>query len=107
MTTVSMLVATPKPRLVKLEMSPLEEDSFTVGGVAAKAMRYQVKVKIGGVAGVIAPVVGKQPPDTQIWMALGKVPGFLKMQGQLFQDGPIWTIELASPVWPKRAAPKQ
>ena len=61
-TTLSMLVATPKPRLVKLEISPAGEDSFTVGGSAEKAMRYVVKVDLGGIAGVVAPIVGKQPP---------------------------------------------
>lgn len=100
-TTVSMLVATPKPRLVKLEISPAGEDSFTVGGSPGKATRYVVKVNIGGISGVIAPLVGKQPPDTHVWMAGGKAPGFLKSEGPFFQDGPVWRIELASPVWPK------
>ena len=100
-TTVSMLVAAPKPRLVRLEISPAGEDSFTVGGSAGKATRYTVKVDIGGISGVIAPIVGKQPPDTHVWIARGKAPGFLKSEGPLFQDGPVWRIELASPVWPK------
>lgn len=100
-TTLSMLVATPKPRLVKLEISPLGEDSFTVGGSGAKAIRYIVKVEIGGIAGVIAPILGKQPPDTHVWMVHGKAPGFLKSEGPLFQGGPVWRIELASPEWPK------
>jgi hypothetical protein len=107
-TTVSMLVATPKPRLVKLEISPAGEDSFTVGGTAAKATRYVVKVEIGGISGVIAPLVGKQPPDTYMWMVEGKVPGFLKSEGPLVPEGPVWRIELASPVWPKAdAEPKR
>jgi hypothetical protein len=103
-TTLSMLVATPKPRLVKLEISPLGEDSFTVGGSAAKAIRYAVKVDIGGITGVIAPIIGKQPPDTHVWMVYGKAPGFLKSEGPLFQDGPVWRIELASPAWPKASS---
>jgi hypothetical protein len=49
-TILSMLVATPKPRLVKLEISPLGEDSFTVGGSGEKATRYAVKVDIGGIS---------------------------------------------------------
>lgn len=98
---VSMLIATPKPRLVKLEISPLGEDLFHVGASAGKAMRYAVKVHIGGISGVIAPIIGKQPPDTFVWMVGGKAPGFLKSEGPLFPDGPVWRIELASPVWPK------
>jgi hypothetical protein len=104
-TTVSMLAATPKPRLVKLEISPAGEDSFSFGGSPGQALHYVVKIEIGGIAGVIAPVVGKQPPDTHIWLVGGKAPGFLKSEGPLFEGGPIWRIELASPVWPK-AEPK-
>jgi len=101
-TNLSMLVATPKPRLVKLVISPVGEDTFFIGGSAAKATRYAVKIAIGGISGVVAPVVGKQPPDTQVWMVGGKAPGFLKSEGQLYEGGPVWRIELASPVWPKR-----
>jgi len=100
-TLLSMLVATPKPRLVKLEISPVGEDSFTVGGSAGKAMRYAVKIDIGGISGFIAPIIGKQPPDTHVWMVYGKAPSFLKSEGPLFEDGPVWRIELTSPVWPK------
>jgi hypothetical protein len=103
-TILPMLIATPKPRLVKLEISSLGEDSFTVGGAAEKAMRYAIKVDIGGISGVLAPIIGKQPPDTHVWIVSGKAPGFLKSEGPLFPDGPVWRIELASPVWPKRGS---
>jgi hypothetical protein len=99
--TVSMLAATPKPRLVKLEISPAGDDTFTVGGVAGKAQRFVVHVDIGGISGVIAPLIGKQPPDVQVWIATGGAPGFVKSEGPLFADGPPWRIEFASPVWPK------
>lgn len=100
-TTVSMVATTPKPRLVKLAMSPEGEDSFSIGGSARKATRYVIKVEIGGISGVIAPIIGKQPPDTHVWMVGGKAPGFLKSEGPLYDGGPIWRIELVSPVWPK------
>lgn len=100
-TTLSMLVTTPKPRIVKLEISPTGEDSFSIGGTRAVAMRYAIRIDIGGISGVIAPMIGKQPPDTHVWMIGGKAPGFLRSEGPLFEDGPIWRIELASPIWPK------
>jgi hypothetical protein len=87
--------------VVKLEISPAGEDSFSVGAVAHKALRYQVKVNIGGISGAIAPIVGKQPPDTYVWVAGGNQPGFLCSEGPLCDGCPIWRIELASPVWPK------
>jgi hypothetical protein len=100
-TTLSMLVSTPKPRVVKLEISPLGEDSFLIGISAAKAMRYAVKVDIGGISGIVAPIIGQQPPDTHVWMVGGRAPGFLKSEGPLYQGGPVWRIEMASPIWPK------
>jgi hypothetical protein len=100
-TTLSMLVATPEPRMVKLKISAAGEDSFAIGGSGLKATRYLVKIDLGAVTGAVAKVVGKQPPPTNIWVSSGAAPIFLKSEGQLFDDGPIWRIELASPSWPK------
>jgi len=99
-TVVSMVASTPKPRLVKLAISPEGDDSFSIGGSVHKAIRYVIKVEIGGLSGVVAPMIGKQPPDTHVWMLGGNAPAFLKSEGPLYDDGPIWRIELASPVWP-------
>jgi hypothetical protein len=100
-TVVAIVASTPKPRLVKLAISPEGEDSFSVGGSEIKATRYVIKVEIGGISGVVAPVIGKQPPDTHVWMLGGKAPAFLKSEGPLYDGGPIWRIELASPVGSK------
>jgi hypothetical protein len=97
LTTLSMVAATPKPRLVKLLISPDGEESFSAGGFARKATRYVVKVDIGGVAGVVAPLVGKQPQDTHVWILGGDAPSFVKSEGPLYLGGPIWRIELTSP----------
>ena len=105
-TTLSMVVSTPKPRIVKLKVSASSQDSYLVGGSGAKATHYIVKIDIGGVTGVAAKVVGKQPPPVDMWIAAGNAPVFLKSEGPLYEDGPIWRIELASPVWPK-ASQKQ
>jgi hypothetical protein len=100
-TELSMVASTPKPRLVKLAISPEGEDSFSIGGSALKATRYVIKIEIGGITGIVAPIVGKQPPNTHVWMIGGKAPAFLKSEGPLCDDCPIWRIELASPIWPK------
>ncbi|HEY6391397.1 MAG TPA: hypothetical protein VIX89_08975 [Bryobacteraceae bacterium] len=106
-TKVSYVAATPKPRLVKLAITPQGEEMFWIAGARHKATRFNVKVELGGVAGVVAPIVGKQPKDTQIWILGGKAPIFVRMEGQFYQGGPVWTIELTSPVWRKsrQAAP--
>ena len=98
-TTVSMVAATPKPRLVKLAISPKGQEPFTVGGSQRTAMHYVLKVEIGGVAGVIAPLLGKQPSDIHIWVLGGDAPAFVKSEGPIYYGGPNWRIELTSPVW--------
>jgi hypothetical protein len=99
-TKVSFVTAPPKPLLVKLAISPGGEEQFSVGGSHRRAMRYIVKVEIGGILGLLAPVVGNQPPDTDVWILGGEAPTFLKWQGPTFEGGPIWSTELTSPVWP-------
>jgi hypothetical protein len=103
-TTVSLLAATPKPRLVKLEITRAGEETFAVAGASHTATRFRVKVEIGGVTGLIAPLVGKQPPDTFVWILGGDAPGFVKSEGPLYQGGPTWRIELACPSWPRGSA---
>lgn len=100
-TTVSMLFATPKPRLVKLEITPMGREPFSVGRASYKATRFNVKVEIGGLAGLIAPLLGKQPKDTSVWIVGGDAPGFVRSEGQFYQGGPVWRIELASPDYPR------
>lgn len=99
-TKVSMIAVTPKPRLVKLAIASQGEESFAIGGASLKATHFVLKVEIGGVAGLVAPIVGKQPPDTHVWILNGKAPAFVKFEGPLSAGGPVWRIELASPVWP-------
>ena len=60
-----------------------------------------IKIDIGGIAGVIAPIVGKQPPDIHVWVLGGATPAFVKSEGPLFYGGAPWRIELTSPVWPR------
>ncbi len=100
-TKVSLVATTPKPRLVKLAISSQGEEPFSFAGSRRKATHYVVKVEIGGVTGFLAPLLGKQPPDTHVWILGGEAPAFVKFEGPLYQGGPIWRIELVSPVWPR------
>jgi hypothetical protein len=93
----SLVATTPKPRVVKLEILPEGEKAIASGNTKHKTVRYVVKVKIGGVAGLMARLLGKQPPDTHVWVLTGDAPAFVKLEGPLYAGGPIWRIELATP----------
>jgi hypothetical protein len=99
-TTVSMVAITPKPRLVDLEFTRKGEEPFSTGGSERKAMHYVVKVHVPGVAGAVASLLGKIPPDSHVWVLTGEAPAFVKAELALFPGGPTWRIELLSPVWP-------
>ena len=103
LTRVSMVAATPKPRLIRLAITSQGNETFSVAGSPRTATHYVVKVEIGGAAGLVAPLLGKQPPDTHVWVLGGPSPAFVKSEGPLYFGGPIWRIELASPVWPRSA----
>jgi hypothetical protein len=97
------VAATPKPRLVSLAITNAGEEPFTVGTATRRATHYILKVDIGGLSGLLAPLLGKQPPDSHVWILGGEVPAFVKAEQPLFVGGPVWRIELAAPVWPRSA----
>jgi hypothetical protein len=96
---VPYVALSPKPRMVKLAIAKGGEDRFTVGSRSYKAAKYDVKVHLGGVAGVVAPMIGKQPPDSHVWVTESKVPAIIRIDSALYTDGPIWSAQLASPAW--------
>jgi hypothetical protein len=99
-TTVPMLVATPEPRVVKLVISNRGEDNFSLAGFPRKAVHHEIRIELGGIVGLAAPLIGEAPPNIQIWTMSGQAPTFVREQGPIYPDGPMMTIQLASPAWP-------
>jgi len=97
-----MVVGASKPRLARLVISSQGEEDFTLGTITHKTVHYVVKVQLSGAAGVVAPIVGKQPPDSHIWVAEGEAPTFLGSSGPFYEEGPIWRVELAAPKPPSQ-----
>jgi len=102
-TKVGMIVATPKPRLVTLVMRPMGPAPFSVAGFQRKGLQYEIKIELGGIVGLIAPVVGKAPPNIYMWIESGEVPVFLRETGPLFEGGAVLTISLIGPGWPQNS----
>jgi hypothetical protein len=98
-TKVSMIVAAPKPRLVTLDMMPMSPGTFYLAGMPRKATIYEIKIELGGMAGIIAPVIGKQPPNISLEILRGELPAFLRESGPLFEGGEVLTISLIGPTW--------
>jgi hypothetical protein len=105
--TVALVVATPKPRLVKLELTRQGQEPFSVAGDRRMATHYVLHVDIGGITGAIASLLGKQPPDLHVWVLGGAAPAFVKFEGPMYLGGPVWRIELTSPLWPQPSGTSQ
>jgi len=102
-----IVISTPKPRLVKLQISSQGTEPFALVGAKREAARYVIKVDIGGVTGVLASLFGKQPPDAHLWIIGGDAPTFVKSETLSYPGGPVWRTELVSPVWPKTESPEK
>ena len=96
-TKIAYIAPGKKPRLVHLSIKPTGTLSFRVGGFRRKATDFTLHVELGGVAGVVAPLIGKQPSDYHIWLQDGVPPAFVREEGPLYEGGPIWRIEQVSP----------
>ena len=98
--TVPYLAVDSRPRIVKLTITLDGSDNVLLGPDRRQADRFLIHPEIGGVAGLLAPLLGKKPPDMRVWIVGGAVPVFIRMDGPLYEQGPTWTILLAAPTWP-------
>jgi hypothetical protein len=98
--TVHLVAFTPAPRVIELEIAPAGEDKLRVGDLRMTATHYLLKAKLG-LLKIPAALLGRLPPDNHLWAIMDEVPAFVKFQGPLAPGGPIWRIELTSPVWLK------
>jgi hypothetical protein len=103
---IGMVAPTGKGRLVKLAIEPEGEGTFYDVGLAHKATIFRVKIELGGLEGVVAPIVGKQPKDTMVWVLEGEAPGFIRQIGQIYEGGPMVSIELSGTSF-SRSVPKK
>ncbi len=94
-TTAQLAAFTPKPRLLRMDLHREGEDRVVFAGDAKQAARYLVNLEIGGVTGLVAAVIGKSPPDLRYWLALGEIPAFVRFEGAMFLNGPVWRVEMA------------
>ena len=93
--SVQLAAFLPKPRLLRMEVRPEGEDRVVFGGAPKQATRFLVNLDIGGLTGVMASLLGKNPPDLRYWLVLGDVPAFVRFEGGMFLNGPVWRVEMA------------
>jgi hypothetical protein len=87
---VQLLVFTPQPRVVKVQIAAAGEDTLMLGRRPVPTIRYLIKPQLGMLASLL--VVDLAP--IQCWVIGGEAPAFVKFQGPLYFMGPVWRIEL-------------
>ncbi len=95
--TIHMVLFTPAPKLIRLDLVPVGEDRLSIGGSDKRATRYVVKPVLGIWIRFIAALLGRMPPDNHVWIIPADVPEFVRFEGQLYMNGPVWRIEPANP----------
>lgn len=98
-TKISYVAATPKPRLIKLSLKSDGTESFRSAGRVNHAHRFVIHADLGGIMGLIAPMLGKSPADSYAWVSGDEVPAFIRSESPLYLGGPVLRTELVSPVW--------
>jgi hypothetical protein len=88
-TTVQIIAFTPKPRLVKMLLTPAGSDTVMMGETAVPATRFLIKPQLG----LFASLLVADLPDVKVWICGGEAPAFLRFEGPLFFMGPIWKID--------------
>ena len=96
---VHLLAFTPKPRLLEAKLVPEGEERFGIGTSKRVATRYRMVLRVAGLTGVAARLIGKDPPDVSYWIARGPSPTFVRFEGPLSAEGPVWRAELGGPRW--------
>jgi hypothetical protein len=105
---LGFVAPTGKGRLIQLSIDVAGEEPFSpIVGVRRQATVFRIHPELGGVAGVVAPVLGKQPKDIFVWILEGKVPGLVREIGALEDGGPVISVEPAGASYPPAAVVKK
>jgi len=88
-TIVQVVAFTPKPRMVKMQLVPVGDDPVLVSDSPMNVVRWAIRPQLGLFASLLVTDI----PDALCWILPGEAPAFLKAEGPLYFQGPIWRIE--------------
>jgi hypothetical protein len=91
---VGMLVPVSGGRLIRLLISPEDEQTVHLEEQAFKATVFRIHPELGGIVSVIARLLGLQPKDVMVWVLEGEEPAVAVIVGQLGGYGPVVSSDL-------------
>lgn len=95
--SVHYIAFTPTPRLITLDLVPVGEQKLQIGEETALGTRFAIRPKLGLIMGAVAALLGKTPADYECVIWTKDLPAFVRCDGPLRLQGPVYRIELTSP----------
>jgi hypothetical protein len=91
---IGMLAPVGGGRLVRVLISPQDEQTIQLVGHSLKATVFRIHPELGGIVSMIARLIGLQPKDVVVWVLEGDEPAVLVVLGQLGGYGPVVSSDL-------------
>jgi hypothetical protein len=96
---IHYIAFTPTPKVIDLEFEPAGTSEVAIGAHREKVQHLLVKPHLGLIKRSLAKLVGKSPPDGDLWIVRDEVPAFVRWDGPL--GGNVRRIDITSPTWPR------
>jgi len=91
---VRMLAPVGGGRLIRLLISPEDEQTVHLAGQTFKATVFRIHPELGGTVRVIARLIGLLPKDVMVWVLEGEEPAVALIVGQFGGYGPVVNSDL-------------
>ena len=91
---VRMLAPVGGGRLIRLLISPEDEQTVHLAGQTFKATVFRIHPELGGTVRVIARLIGLLPKDVMVWVLEGEEPAVALIVGQFGGYGPVVSSDL-------------
>ncbi|WP_263408888.1 hypothetical protein [Terriglobus tenax] len=91
---VGMLAPVGGGRLIRLLVSPEDEQTVHLAGRTYKATVFRVHPELGRMVSILARLIGLQPKDVMVWVLQGEEPAVAVIVGQLGGYGPVISSDL-------------
>jgi hypothetical protein len=95
--TIHMVGFLPEPKVFEIQITEVEIERISAGGVKKQTIHYTLKPKLGWFLRNLAFLFGSAPPEYHLWILKEDVPAFIRFEGPLYPEGPTWRIEPMSP----------
>jgi hypothetical protein len=82
--------------VVELELEPAGDQKLRLGEQETHATRFVVRAKLGSLQSIVAAVLGKKPSEYECVIWTKDVPAFIRCDGPLRLNGPVYRFELVN-----------